>query len=112
MPPTDRSRAGHEDPKRLRKSRIHSPRAYHSRRLTETPMTRLLNASIAASASIQDAFERLNANQLGVVFTIDDSGRVVGCVTDGDIRRYLLRDQNLAAPLSSFMNRQFVSAAS
>jgi len=75
-------------------------------------MTRLSKASIAATATIQDAFERLNDNQLGVVFAIDETGQVVGCVTDGDIRRYLLKERNLSAPLTSFMNRKFVSAPS
>jgi D-glycero-alpha-D-manno-heptose-7-phosphate kinase len=73
-------------------------------------MTRLINVSIAATATIQDAFERLNANQLGVAFVVDESDRVVGCVTDGDIRRQLLKDQNLGAPLAGFMNKTFVAA--
>jgi D-glycero-alpha-D-manno-heptose-7-phosphate kinase len=68
------------------------------------------NARVAASATIQDAFELLNANRLGVVFAIDDASRVIGCVTDGDIRRHLLKSRDLTAPLASFMNRSFVWA--
>jgi D-glycero-alpha-D-manno-heptose-7-phosphate kinase len=71
-------------------------------------MVDIKDISLAASATIQDAFERLNASGLGVVFTHDDNGCVVGCVTDGDIRRHLLKDKSLFTPLSAFMNREFV----
>ena len=74
-------------------------------------MSKFRDASIEASASIQDAFEKLNVNQMGVLFAVDGNCRVVGCVTDGDIRRRLMHDNDLAAPLSSFMNRDFVWAS-
>lgn len=74
-------------------------------------MSKIRDASIEATASIQDAFERLNANQMGILFALDAQQRVVGCVTDGDIRRRLLQDNDLSAPLSSFMNREFVWAS-
>lgn len=73
-------------------------------------MSDIKYAAIRASASIQEAFEYLNANQMGVVFAVDESARVIGCVTDGDIRRYLLKHNNLGAPLVEFMNREFVWA--
>lgn len=75
-------------------------------------MSDIKHASIAATASIQEAFQKLNANQMGVIFAIDEAARVIGCVTDGDIRRHLLKDNNLSAPLSLFMNRDFVWAQS
>ena len=67
-------------------------------------------ACITATASIEDAFRQLNSNQMGVLFTEDADSRIIGCVTDGDIRRRLLVDGDLNAPLSDFMNTNFVWA--
>ena len=66
--------------------------------------------TIAASASIEQAFRQLNAAQRGILFAVSDDGRVIGCVTDGDIRRQLLVKNDLATPLSVFMNRNFTHA--
>lgn len=65
---------------------------------------------IAQSASIEETFRNLNENQLGIAFATDETQRVIGCVTDGDIRRQLLVSPDLSVPISSFMNRNFVSA--
>ena len=73
-------------------------------------MAKLRDACIPAAASIQDAFHQLNSNRMGILFAEDASSRIVGCVTDGDIRRRLLLDGDLSVPLSSFMNTSFVWA--
>ncbi|MGE3659598.1 MAG: CBS domain-containing protein [Mycolicibacterium sp.] len=70
------------------------------------------NVCISATASIQDAFHQLNANGKGILFAADPGSRIIGCVTDGDIRRQLLLNGNLDVPLSSFMNTSFVWARS
>ena len=46
--------------------------------------------TIAETETIEEAFRRLNINMLGILFAEDAGGRVVGAVTDGDIRRKLL----------------------
>src|SRR5690348_12518524 len=66
---------------------------------------------ICMSATIEEAFHALNANQLGIVFVGDEKGCVVGCLTDGDIRRQLLRRDDISTPVSSFMNRDFQHVA-
>jgi D-glycero-alpha-D-manno-heptose-7-phosphate kinase len=66
---------------------------------------------IPASATIEQAFRQFNAARRGILFTIAEDGRVVGCVTDGDIRRQLLIKDDLKTPLAGFMNRDFVRAA-
>jgi D-glycero-alpha-D-manno-heptose-7-phosphate kinase len=73
-------------------------------------MTNRENLTIDETESIEVAFRRLNANKLGIVFAIDGSGRVIGCVTDGDIRRHLLVDRDIKQPVSLCLNRGFVSA--
>lgn len=67
-----------------------------------------IDVCIPMDASIEDAFRQLNSNRLGVLFAQDESARVVGCVTDGDIRRQLLCDSDLGVRLSAFMNTDFV----
>ncbi len=74
-------------------------------------MSKLRNACIPASATIQEAFHQLNVNQMGILFTTDSDSRVVGCITDGDIRRRLLEDNDLGVRLEAFMNQEFVWAA-
>jgi D-glycero-alpha-D-manno-heptose-7-phosphate kinase len=76
----------------------------------EVFMAKLRDACIPATASIEDAFRQLNANRMGILFAEDASSRVIGCVTDGDIRRRLLLDGDLSVPLSTFMNTSFVWA--
>jgi len=59
-------------------------------------------------ASIEEAFRRLNDSQTGVLFVISDTRQVIGCVTDGDIRRRLLVDSSLSESISGAMNANFV----
>jgi D-glycero-alpha-D-manno-heptose-7-phosphate kinase len=73
-------------------------------------MSGIRKATVSASATIAQVFKHLNENKLGIVFAVADGGRVVGCVTDGDIRRHLLENRDLEAPISRFMNRDFVWA--
>ena len=41
--------------------------------------------TIAETETVEEAFRRLNANMLGILFAQDAGGRIVGAVTDGDI---------------------------
>jgi D-glycero-alpha-D-manno-heptose-7-phosphate kinase len=65
---------------------------------------------IDQGASIEDAFRHLNENEMGIVFAVDGDKRLVGCLTDGDIRRQLLESNDLTRPISTFLNRNFVRA--
>lgn len=69
------------------------------------------NTTILASATIEEAFRQLNVGRRGILFAVSGEGRVLGCVTDGDIRRQLLVSNDLSTSLSQFMNRDFVHAA-
>ena len=55
--------------------------------------------------NIVEAMERIDANSAGILFVIDSEEKLVGVVTDGDIRRWLIKTGNLDTPISSFMNR-------
>lgn len=68
--------------------------------------------TIAETETIEEAFRRLNANMLGILFAQDAGGRVVGAVTDGDIRRKLLSGTSIAEQVATCVNRNFVWALS
>ena len=54
--------------------------------------------------SIGDAIKILNETALKIVLIADSDLKLVGTVTDGDIRRGLLRDLTLASPISEVIN--------
>lgn len=66
--------------------------------------------TIAESDTIEQAFQRLNANMLGILFARDGTGRVIGAITDGDIRRGLLAGISIQGEVASCINRSFVWA--
>jgi D-glycero-alpha-D-manno-heptose-7-phosphate kinase len=66
--------------------------------------------TIAETETIEEAFRRLNLNMLGILFAQDSGGRVVGAVTDGDIRRKLLDGVSLRDQVATCVNRNFVWA--
>lgn len=57
------------------------------------------------TALIQDAIRVLNEVSLRIVMVVDQSGRLEGTVSDGDIRRGLLRGHGLESPLSKILHR-------
>ncbi len=60
--------------------------------------------TVAADVSIRDALIQLDRSRLQVVFVEDDSGRLVGAVSDGDIRRGLLAGVALDDRVTTVMN--------
>ena len=53
--------------------------------------------------SVAEAVRRIDEGKKKVVFCLRD-GRLSGCFTDGDMRRYILRDGNMENPVSRAMN--------
>lgn len=49
---------------------------------------------VARDASISGVVDALSAKSLGIVGVVDATGRLVGVITDGDIRRYLGRSSD------------------
>lgn len=65
---------------------------------------------ITANATLRDALERLNRLSGGTMtlfVTLPDTGAVAGTVTDGDIRRALLRGIALTDSVTEAMHRSF-----
>lgn len=56
---------------------------------------------------VRRALASLDESTLGIVLVEDPSGRVVGTVTDGDIRRALLRGATIDSPIDDYVQRKF-----
>lgn len=65
---------------------------------------------IPESAPLRDALALISINQHGIILTIAPTGAVSGLATDGDIRRELLKNGSLDAPISTCTNPEFVWA--
>ena len=57
------------------------------------------------NATVRQAMELLSSNSLGIVLVIDDSESLLGVVTDGDIRRGLLRSVSMDATLDKVLSK-------
>lgn len=42
------------------------------------------------SLTVSEAMQQIDKNASGILFLVNKTGKLVGCITDGDIRRYLL----------------------
>lgn len=42
------------------------------------------------SLTVSEAMQKVDANTNGILFLVNDERHLIGCITDGDIRRYLL----------------------
>ncbi len=63
------------------------------------------------NSSLLDAMKAIDGNTQEVVFAHDAQGRVSGLITDGDIRRGLIRGLGLDAPVQEVMTRDFHKVA-
>lgn len=55
--------------------------------------------------TIVEALKKIDDNSLGVLFIENDSQRIIGALSDGDIRRWLIKTGNLNANVVSVMNK-------
>jgi perosamine synthetase len=60
------------------------------------------------SATVREALEPLDHGGRGFLMVVDESGVLVGVLTDGDIRRAMLRGLTPADPVSQAMRKDFV----
>ena len=59
---------------------------------------------LTVDASIIDAMKNIERSSAQIALVIDPSQRLLGTVTDGDIRRAILRGRKLEDPISTVMN--------
>ncbi|MCX6182219.1 MAG: aminotransferase class I/II-fold pyridoxal phosphate-dependent enzyme [Bacteroidetes bacterium] len=73
-------------------------------------MSRIENLKCTESAIIIDALSIINTNGKGIIFVVDDSNKLLGIMTDGDIRRALLNNAKLNESIKEFYNNSFTYA--
>jgi dTDP-glucose pyrophosphorylase len=71
-----------------------------------------LAGTVAATGTLRDALAAVDLGGAGIALAVDDEGRLVGVVTDGDIRRALLGGVSLTDAISTVVNESYVAVAS
>jgi dTDP-glucose pyrophosphorylase len=65
---------------------------------------------VPPSARVRDAIESIDAGGIEIALVIDDRRRLLGTVTDGDVRRALLAGVMLEDPIDTIVHRDPVTA--
>ncbi len=60
---------------------------------------------ISPDIVLKEAIKHMDKAALQLLMVVDEKGHLLGIVTDGDIRRALLKGIDFKAPISSFMSR-------
>ena len=55
--------------------------------------------------TIKDALKRLNRAETGCVIIVSDQGKLLGTLSDGDLRRSILSNQKLSASINTCYNK-------
>jgi dTDP-glucose pyrophosphorylase len=71
---------------------------------TEEERMELERVFVAPQATVRDAIERIDEAGKQIALVVDDRRRLLGVITDGDIRRGILRGVALEAPVLEIMN--------
>ena len=62
------------------------------------------NAVAAPTSPITEAIRIIDASSLQICLVLDAAGRLLGTVTDGDVRRAILKAVNVSDPVTTVMN--------
>lgn len=58
----------------------------------------------ATSYSVMEAIKKIDKNGYGLLHVLDNEGKLVGCITDGDIRRWIINGGKLKRSVTEAMN--------
>lgn len=61
---------------------------------------------IGAASSVRDAIATIDRVGIGAALIIDDENRLVGIITDGDVRRAILHNFDLSRPLAELLQER------
>jgi len=64
---------------------------------------KLANVLISPICVLRDVITALNKNWRGIVLVVDDQKKLLGTITDGDIRRAILAGKGLETPVSTLL---------
>jgi len=74
-------------------------------------MKQIKEILISPQSSLYKAVESLSESALQILMVVNESGKLLGTVTDGDIRRSILQNRNMDTPVSDVMNDKPVTAS-
>lgn len=60
---------------------------------------------VKENLTLTEAMKKIDDNAKGILYVIDDSGKLSGSITDGDIRRWILSCGDLNCKVTDFMYR-------
>lgn len=60
---------------------------------------------VSKECSIVDAMQQIDINARGIVYVVDEKYKLIGSLTDGDIRRWLIKTADLNGNILSIMNK-------
>jgi dTDP-glucose pyrophosphorylase len=68
-------------------------------------MIDILKLSVTPNQTIRQAMQKINEVSVGFALVLDEAQQLVGVISDGDIRRSILKGENLESPLANVMNK-------
>ena len=66
--------------------------------------------NVTRDSPVRTVLETINRNRDGIALVVDEDGRLCGTLTDGDIRRYLLKNGSLDGPCSEAITQHPITA--
>lgn len=60
---------------------------------------------IKEDANVVEALQQIDGNAKGILYVVDTKDKLVGSITDGDIRRWLIKTGDLKGKIRNIMNR-------
>ena len=70
------------------------------------------NLICKADNCIRDVFILIDKNSYGTCFVVNNSNKLIGVITDGDLRRALLKGQDLSTRIDKVIKKKYVYATS
>ena len=67
---------------------------------------------VSDNLMLKDCLKTIEKNENGLVFICDNKKKLLGIITDGDIRRYLIKNNNLNCSVKKVMKKKFISLPS
>jgi dTDP-glucose pyrophosphorylase len=72
--------------------------------------TQFASLCVAPEGTIREALDHIDTNRKGIVLVVDDRRRLLGTLTDGDLRRAILAGCGLDTPASAVLQRKAAAA--
>lgn len=58
----------------------------------------------ASSITVVEIMKKIDLNSKGILFVVNNNFQLIGCITDGDVRRWLIKTGELDATVDQYMN--------